>query len=177
MKKHSCGAILYTIFNNKVYIILGMEKGKWYPFKGTREKGETNELAAIREIYEETCGVIKLNKIELECHFSTKRKHYHIGLLYIKPDFIDRFYINRQFIVNNLDIMDKKYKSFLEKNDIKMFSLNEINYRKFHHVTLTPIKYYYDVLKNVEQKQMLKKTSSPYMQSTDTTFNGPSLTL
>lgn len=173
MKKHSCGAILYTIFNNKVYIILGLEKGKWYPFKGTREKGESNEMAAIREIYEETCGVIKLDKIDLDCNFSTKRKYYHIGLLYIQSEFIDRFYINRQYLLNNIDIIDKKYKAFLEKNDIKMFSLNEINNREFHHVTSTPIKYYYNRLKKIEQNQQLKKTNSPYIQSTNVSFNGP----
>ena len=43
MKKHSCGAILYTISKKKVYIILGMENGEWFPFKGTREKCENNK--------------------------------------------------------------------------------------------------------------------------------------
>lgn len=175
MKKHSCGAILYTILNNKVYIILGLEKGKWYPFKGTREKGETNEMAAIREIYEETCGVITLNKIELDCNFSTKRKYYHIGLLYIPSGFIDRFYNNRRLLLNNINTIDKKYKVFLEKNDIKMFSLNEVNYRRFHHVTSIPIKYYYDKLKKIERDQILKKTNSPYTQSTNVSFSGPIL--
>ena len=83
MKIHSCGAILYTDFNNDIYVILGMEKGMWFPFKGTRETGETCTEAAIREIYEETCSIVKLDDIELNCQYSTKRKYYHIGLVYV----------------------------------------------------------------------------------------------
>ena len=60
MKKHSCGAILYTIHNNNIYVILGLEDGKWFPFKGVREHGETNTQAAIREINEETCKEVAL---------------------------------------------------------------------------------------------------------------------
>jgi hypothetical protein len=158
MKKHSCGALLYTVLNNKIYIILGMEKGKWYPFKGTREKGETNELAAIREIYEETCGVVKLNKINLRCNFTTKRKHYHIGLIKIEPDFINKFYKNKKFILNQIESINSppNYIPFLEKNEIKMFTLDDINYKKFHHVTITPINFYYDFLKSIEKQHNVK---------------------
>ena len=156
MKKHSCGALLYTIFNNKIYIILGMEKCGWYPFKGTREKGETNEMTAIREIYEETCGVIKLNKINLSCNFSTKRKHYHIGLIQIKPDFIKKFYANRSYLINTIQAkinnnnIKSTYTPFLEKNEIKMFKLDDIQKNNFHNVTITPINFYYDDLKIIE---------------------------
>ena len=156
MKKHSCGAILYTIINHKIHIVLGMEKQQWFPFKGTREKGETNEETAIREIYEETCGIIKLRKINLKCNFSTKRKHYHIGLIYVKPDIIEKFHTNRKNILENVDPLNNDYISFIEKTDIKMFPLSCVKYKNFHYVTITPIDYYYRTLKNIEINNILK---------------------
>lgn len=79
MKKNSCGAILYTIKDNKVYIILGKESRDWFPFKGVCEKNETLEEAAIREIEEETCRIVKINNIALDCKYASYRKIYHIG--------------------------------------------------------------------------------------------------
>ena len=92
MKVHSCGAILYTFHNSDVYVILGMEKGEWFPFKGTRERGETNMETAIREVYEETCSIINTNYIDLQCNYITKRKHYHIGLVFVEMNKISKFY-------------------------------------------------------------------------------------
>ena len=166
MKKHSCGAILYTIYNNKIYIVLGMEKGQWFPFKGSREKNETNEMAAIREIYEETCGVVKIKNIELKCHYSTKRKHYHIGLIQIPSNIIEKFYLNKDRILNNTKCV-KNNKAYLEKSDIKMFPLNKIFTYDLHEVTIKPIKYFYTYLKSMENKLNYKNRdifqNSPYL--------------
>lgn len=165
MKRHSCGAILYTVYNNKIFIVLGMEKGQWFPFKGTRERGETNEQTAIREINEETCGVVKLKNIELKCHFSTKRKHYHIGLIKIESDVIGKFYKSRaQITVNNYD---NDYDVFLEKSDIKMFPLESIFNNDFHSITTIPIKYYFPHLKLLEKQisNIEKTKTSPYLIS------------
>jgi hypothetical protein len=183
MKKHSCGAILYTIYDNKIYIVLGMEKGQWFPFKGGKEKDETNEIAAIREIYEETCGVIKLKNITLKCHYSTKRKHYHIGLIKIPLNTIEKFSINRKYILNNLKLKNchNNYDAYLEKSDIKMFSLESIFSNNFHEVTIKPIKYYYTYLKSIENKlsnTQLNNSNwdelfkySPYLTSVSTKFS------
>jgi 8-oxo-dGTP pyrophosphatase MutT (NUDIX family) len=141
MKKHSCGAILYTIYNCRVYIILGMEKGEWFPFKGTREKGETNDEAAIREIYEETCTIVDVTRINLDCHYSTKRKHYHIGLIHVEPCIMNKFYEKR-------NIIEKK--EFLEKTSIRAFALDELKPNYFHAVTRIPIQYYYWKLKTMQ---------------------------
>lgn len=165
MKRHSCGAILYTVYNNKIYIVLGMEKGQWFPFKGTRDKGETNEQAAIREINEETCGVVKLKNIDLKCHYSTKRKHYHIGLIKIQSDIIDEFYKNRAHI--NTNNYYHNYDVYLEKSDIKMFSLESIFNNNFHEVTAIPIKYYFPYLKLLEKQNnnIENNKISPYLNS------------
>ncbi len=145
MKFHSCGAILYTIYNSKVYIILGKEHGGWFPFKGRCESGETFEQAAVREIKEETCNLISLdeNEIKLDCNFSTSRKHYHIGLVFVPYSFIKEFYTQRH------TLSDEK---FLEKTHVKMFNINTLNVRSFHQVTSVPVLYYYQFLKKLQEK-------------------------
>jgi len=144
MKKHSCGAIFYTIYKKKIYIILGKERGDWFPFKGIMEKNETMKQTAIREIMEETCSLIKIkeNDISLDCSFSTCRKNYHIGLIYVQPDIITNFYKIRD------TFNDKK---FLEKTDIRMFSLFKISKYRFHQITKIPISFYWNFL---QKKQM-----------------------
>ena len=165
MKKHSCGAILYTIYNNKIYVVLGMEKGQWFPFKGTKDNGETYEEAAIREINEETCDVIKIDKIKLDCNYSTKRKHYHIGITKINIDEINQFYINRNNILKHNYKYHLKNYAYLEKTDLKMFPLDTIFQYDFHDITLYPIKYYYQYLKNKQQKLNIDKSLSPCVLS------------
>jgi hypothetical protein len=163
MKKHSCGAILYTIYNNKIYVVLGMEKGEWFPFKGTKDNGETYEETAIREIREETCDVIKINSIKLNCNYSTKRKHYHIGITQINKNDINQFYKNRNAILKNSYAYNLKNYAYLEKTDLKMFSLDDIFQYDFHDITLYPIKYYYTYLKNKQKKLNMYISRSPCM--------------
>ena len=151
MKRHSCGAILYTIYCNKIYIILGMERGMWFPFKGTKEKGENYENTAIREIKEETCNTVIVDNIELNCKFSTKRKYYHIGLVRVSPDIIDKFYINRNKILSKKNITDADY-AYLEKTAIQMFSLDDIFNNYLHSISLRSIKYYYTFLNSLQKK-------------------------
>lgn len=158
MKKHSCGAILYTIYNSKVYLILGLEKGQWFPFKGTREKDECNTKAAIREIYEETYGTVKIDNISLDCNFSTKRKHYHIGLVFVPYFYVNKIFKNKILISNN----SKKYNKFLEKTDIKLFSFNFINKYRFHAVTQIPLNYYYNELMSLQNELYI--ISSDYIK-------------
>jgi hypothetical protein len=154
MKKHSCGAILYAIYNNTVYVVLGMEKGNWFPFKGTRERGETNVQAAIREIKEETCGALHVDHIKLSCNYSTKRKHYHIGLTRISVDEFSQFYHNRSDMLNersNRNTSSEYNWSYMEKDDIKMFPIDYIMCNKFHEITTIPIRYYHKHLAQIQR--------------------------
>ena len=148
MKKHSCGAILYTISKKKVYIILGMENGEWFPFKGTREKCENNKQAAIREIHEETCGIVNVKYIDLKCNFSTKRKHYHIGLVYVPLDNIKQFYKTRKNILEKTP----HNTAYLEKTEINLFELDNILNYKFHEVTRIPVYYYKEFLGKLQDE-------------------------
>jgi ADP-ribose pyrophosphatase YjhB (NUDIX family) len=143
MKKNSCGAILYTIKDNKVYIILGKESRDWFPFKGVCEKNETLEEAAIREIEEETCRIVKINNIALDCKYASYRKIYHIGLIYVDKNFVKKFYYAKKKLTESKDDENDKY---LEKNHIKMFSLDELDLSRLHYVTLIPIVHYWNYL-------------------------------
>jgi 8-oxo-dGTP pyrophosphatase MutT (NUDIX family) len=137
MKKHSCGALLYTIYNNKIFIALGKEDGEWYPFKGVVDNDETFEETAIREVDEETCHAVVVKSIKLECKYATKRKHYHIGLILVSPTLIEHFNINR------CKEVECKY---LEKSEIKFFSLNDIRRKRLHRITIIPIIFYWNFL-------------------------------
>jgi len=142
MKKHSCGALLFTIYNNNIHIVLGMEKNEWFPFKGTREPNESLMDTAIREIYEETCGIVNLSDIYLDCNYSTKRKYYHIGLVFVNSNILKRF--NKQR--NEYKKKGGDNSVFLEKSCIKLFNINKLDNYEFHNVSLIPINYYKDFL-------------------------------
>ena len=157
MKTHSCGAILYMIHEGQVCIVLGMEKGDWFPFKGTRERGETNIQTAIREINEETCGVVNVKYIELNCNFTTKRKHYHIGLIKITSEEFDAFYTNKDIMLKKINTQDYNF-TYMEKTDIKKFPINDISNIKFHEISTIPIKFYYKYL--IKLQYAIDKCSS-----------------
>ena len=163
--------MLYTIHDNKVYVVLGKEMGNWFPFKGTREHGETNEQAAIREIREETCGAVNIDSIELECNFSTKRKHYHIGLVKISREQINIFYANKEKLLKEWQsggCKEDEYKwEYMEKNDIKMFHIENIFRKQFHEISYIPIKHYYKKLIRLQRK-INNSHPSPIMQHLNT---------
>lgn len=169
MKKHSCGAILYTIYKSNVYVVLGMEKGEWFPFKGIREKGETNVEAAIREIKEETCNAVEISNIELQCNYSTKRKHYHIGLAQITYDEFSQFYRNRFNMIYNDNSLNEYKWIYLEKDDIKMFPIDDILSYNFHEITKIPIKFYYNFLYNLQRD--IRNQNNTFMKRKYSLYN------
>jgi hypothetical protein len=135
----SCGAILYAYnLKGELGVILGDEARNsivsYLPFKGGVEKGETPEEAAIREIEEETCGLIKLTNIVLEHKFTTKRKEYHIGLIEVPYSIIDQF---------NKIIKTEDKTHFKEKRQIKFFLQKDL-YRnpEIHPITKASLVFY-----------------------------------
>ena len=150
MKKHSCGALLYTIYRNEVYIILGKENNLWFPFKGVKKKDETHEEAAKREIYEETYGTVIVDTIDLACKFTTNRKHYHIGICEVPYETLFVINNNKKLLINKSN--HKDIKDFLEKSAIRIFPLSKILNYKFHYITEIPIKHYYTYLLSINNK-------------------------
>ena len=205
--RHSCGAILYTKYNNKIYVILGKEsyrrrssqpldvrstkhryvksrhinadsshnwrhknrqvgyqrnrskshpvhkmsmynsdKLNWFPFKGTVESGESYNEAAIREIHEETMGIVKCDSIELTCNFATKYKHYHIGLVEVKNTFVDEFFEKQDTMVH----MRYDKPEIFEKSHVCMFSITELETTPWHNITFKIIRFFLPELKLLE---------------------------
>ena len=135
----SCGAILYA-FNDsgELGVILGDEikdtNVSYLPFKGCMEPGETPEITAIREINEETCGIVQLNTIKLDHKFTTKRKEYHIGLVEVPYKIVSQF----------SDIVKtESKKQFKEKRSIKFFRMRDLHKNhEIHPITKASLLYY-----------------------------------
>lgn len=136
MTKISCGALLYTYSpKGELGIILGLEKSNWLPFKGCNEKNETYEQTAIREIYEETSGLLKLDTISLRHEFRTKHKEYKIGLCYAEYSIIDNFKKRDKSKLSNC---------YKEKEKLRFFKLtNILKNPNIHVITKESIKYYW----------------------------------
>ena len=144
--KNSCGAIFYTYDDSgNIGVILGEEdKNEWLPFKGCSHENETLEEAAIREIKEETCGLLELNEIVLEHKFSSKRKNYFIGLCYAPYAIISQF---------DEKIKNETRKEFKEKKKLKFVALENILYiPEIHSLSKASIEYYWDRLNNLRNK-------------------------
>ena len=138
--KNSCGAIFYSYdLDGRLGIILGEEgKNEWLPFKGCANEGETFEQAAIREIKEETCGLVELSDIVLEHRFSSKRKNYFIGLCYVSYSIIKEF---------EEKVKTETRKEFKEKRKLGFFPLDTVLYMAgIHSITKSSIEYYWDRL-------------------------------
>jgi 8-oxo-dGTP pyrophosphatase MutT (NUDIX family) len=140
----SCGALLYTCDpHGQLGVILGVERTESYgylPFKGRPEANETYEQAAIREVYEETCGLVQVDHIDL-CHqFQTVHKRYFIGLIKVPYDIIEKFEIKRA---------TETSVSSMEKLKIKFFPLNQMQNREIHPLSRLSIKFWLtEILKN-----------------------------
>lgn len=131
---NSCGALFFSVDpRGRRGVILGKEGNSYFVFKGCPSKEEEKhyganpailfKVAASREIYEESCGLINIDYRELNLeHLFHKRsdgyiKRYHIGLIYVPYSFIREFVTQRTQA--NLQ------KSFREKTQVKFFELEE----------------------------------------------------
>jgi len=137
--KTSCGAVFYTYNpNGELGIILGLEGTEWLPFKGCNEEGENFEETAIREIREETCGLVNLTSICLDHKFTSKRKHYCIGLCEAPFDIIDKFPTMRCV---------ESRAEYKEKKKLKFFHIDFVlSNSSVHNISKASIKYYWDKL-------------------------------
>ena len=153
--KVSCGAILYTHNpQGRLGIILGLEHSDWLPFKGCNEKGETYEETAIREVKEETCGLVCAENIDLVHIFGSKRKKYRIGLLYAPYEVIEQFDDARK---------KEQREQYIEKRKLGFFDIEHIlNNRYVHNISKESIRYFLPKL--YESSSGLKKMWPIYKQ-------------
>lgn len=146
--KISCGAILYSYDEDGNFgLILGYEDGYWLPFKGGPEINEIPEQTAIREIYEETCGLVKLNTINLEHRFMGRNKRYYIGLCEVPYSIVKNFKLLRSLQVDE---------RFIEKKFIKFFPIHAFYNNKIHNITKKSIYYYWDRIEALSRNIHIK---------------------
>jgi len=155
MAKKSCGAIFYSYdLTGKLGIILGTEGraavDSWLPFKGGCHEDETEEETAIREIYEETCGLVKVDSIKLSHVFSTKRKIYHIGICEVPYEIIDKFESTRDA---------ETREEYREKRQIKFLPYPEVlKDPAVHTISKSSILFYKNLLDNLKDNKKIQIT-------------------
>jgi 8-oxo-dGTP pyrophosphatase MutT (NUDIX family) len=77
-KTTSCGGVVYKVLDDRIYFLLVRpfkDRDSWGVPKGHIDVGETIETCALREVYEETGIVVKLEKQLPDV--STKFKNEH----------------------------------------------------------------------------------------------------
>lgn len=164
--KISCGAIFYSydIYGNLGFI-LGEEYNTWLPFKGCKDYNETNEETAIREIYEETCGLVKITDINLDLVFNTKNKLYYIGLIEVPYNILNKFKNIRKVATDPCSI---------EKTRMRFFKLTNLPKMRFHKITKKCIDFYYNYLVELHNTKTntkkLNKTTSACLELKNNTI-------
>ncbi len=148
MTKKSYGAILYAFDPDGILgIILGDESHnnshEWLPFKGGSFENETPEQTAIRELHEETCGLITIDSINLHHKFSTKRKEYHIGLVEAPYTILSDFEEARKKEIRE---------AYKEKKELRFFPFPDVLHdRTVHNISKSSILYYKNTLDRISE--------------------------
>lgn len=121
----AAGIIPYNIFNGKLCFLLGLENGKWSGFVGGSESNEEPIDTAIREFNEETALIFyddlykireQLTKTTPIVDKTSSGKTVYLWFISYQND-ISRFHENISKLNNKI---------YLEKKDIRWFSVNEI---------------------------------------------------
>lgn len=150
--KISCGAVFYAYDpDGNLGVILGLEGNDYLQFKGCNEVGETYEMTAAREIKEETCGLVNISPTDilLEHMFTSKRKHYYIGLCKVEYDIVEKFAALR---------VNESRKEYREKKMLKFFPIETVlTEDSVHNISKASIRYYWDKLKMLDVKNQETK--------------------
>jgi hypothetical protein len=151
-EKRSCGGIPYGWRDGEFGIILGLESGHWLPLKGGRKKGESREETALREIYEESCGLISLRSISLDHRFSSRYKKYAIGLTPVAVEELLADFPTR--------LMAETRDDFREKQALKFFPLQGLlECPEIHNLSKASIRYFWDELCCLQQATVVEKSN------------------
>lgn len=80
-------AVALVIHNNNLLVMHRKNSSEYYTFPGGGvDDGETNEQAAIREIFEETSIAIEIEKELYELHFENGDTHYYFLGRYVSGE-------------------------------------------------------------------------------------------
>lgn len=143
MKEYSYGVVPYTIYNDKIYVLVSLASKKdlkYGFFKGKIEENETIRDCAIREFYEETG--IKLKSEWLDKYFSQKHIQKDVGIFLLDIDFIK----------------DEKIMLNKENYNFKIIEINELYNKiiKNQEKILKEMILYFKDLRNIKLKNRFK---------------------
>ncbi|TPE57220.1 NUDIX domain-containing protein [[Mycoplasma] falconis] len=131
IREQSCGALVFRYVNDKLCVLIVEQRaGHWGFPKGHTEKGETQQMTAIREVKEETNIDIKIidgfkRTNEYSPFFKAwKKVHYFIGI----PKTFELIKQDEEInVVTWEPIVDAKLYRLSYDNDIKILD-EAINY-------------------------------------------------
>lgn len=143
MKEYSYGVVPYTIYNDKIYVLVSLASKKdlkYGFFKGKIEENETIRNCAIREFYEETG--IKVKSEWLDKYFSQKHIQKDVGVFLLDIDYIK----------------DEKIMLNKENYNFKIIEINELynNIIKNQEKILKEMILYFKDLRNIKLKNRFK---------------------
>ena len=128
MEPFAAGIIPYTITENGIYFLLGLEKRGWSGFVGSSEPGETPPQTALREFNEESAMIFSNYKINLTTspivEKSPTGKTVYLWFIDFPKEIIG---IESQFEINKSKLNKKEYH---EKSKLKWFNFYEIKNSK-----------------------------------------------
>jgi len=128
MESFAAGIIPYTVTENGIYFLLGLEKRGWSGFVGSSEPGEIPEQTALREFNEESALIFSNYQINLTTlpivEKSPTGKKVYIWFIHFPKEILG---IECQFEINKSKL---KKKEFHEKSKLKWFNFYEIKNNK-----------------------------------------------
>ena len=128
MESFAAGIIPYTVTENGIYFLLGLEKRGWSGFVGSSEPGEIPEQTALREFNEESALIFSNYQINLTTlpivEKSPTGKKVYLWFIHFPKEILG---IEFQFEINKSKL---KKKEFHEKSKLKWFNFYEIKNNK-----------------------------------------------
>jgi 8-oxo-dGTP pyrophosphatase MutT (NUDIX family) len=128
MESFAAGIIPYTVTENGIYFLLGLEKRGWSGFVGSSEPGESPEQTALREFNEESALIFSNYQINLTTlpivEKSPTGKKVYLWFIDFPKEILG---IESQFEINKSKL---KKKEFHEKSKLKWFNFYEIKNNK-----------------------------------------------
>ena len=126
----SCGAVVFTIINNKIKYLLVQNFNGIYGFpKGHVEQGETEQETALREVFEEVgikINIINGFKIEDE-YLLPKKDNTKKKVVYFLGEYFNQKFIYQNEELSNAVLVDFETAMNLFQYESSKKILNEAN--------------------------------------------------
>ncbi len=147
------GAVLYTVYKNKIYVIMS-KTDIWLHFAFPIDMSgdeKTPEHAIANFVFNRTSGLVHVDPatIQFDCKFSEHDENYNFALVCADCDVVKKLLRIPSPFPNALG----EPKQDTSPSEFRMFQLTDFLSQQFHHVALTPVMFYWNVLKDLQNKQ------------------------